>query len=75
MYIHKYLVHNHFYTEVAGIPDDNDYAMNEDTKGIVTADKSSEITSEVQSFGDDEVDFHFEEPASLTSSFDMKVIV
>ena len=75
MYVHKYLVRNHFYTEVDGIPDDNDYAMIEDTKGIVTADNSSEITLEVQTFGDDEVDFHFEEPASLTSSFDMKVIV
>ena len=49
--------------------------INEDTKGIVTADNSSELTSEGQTFGDDEVDFHFEEPASLTSSFDMKVIV
>ena len=75
MYIHTYLARNHFYTEVAGIPDDIDYAMNEDTKGVVTADNSSEITSEVQTFGDDEVDFHFEDPASLTSSFDMKVIV
>ena len=47
--------------------------MEEGTKGIITVDKSNEKPSEdhvTESLGDDEVDFHFEQPAIPSLSFD-----
>ena len=46
------------YTEVNDTPGDGKHGMDESTKGTVTAINSSEKTSEGQTLGDDEVDFH-----------------
>ena len=51
-----------------GILDDEDHTMDEDTKEIVTADKSSREASQDYKMGSDKVDY-FAQPASLPPSF------
>ena len=57
------------YTEVDCVHNE-EHAMDEDTKEVVATDDYCGETSLDQKMGGDEVDFHFQQPASLPPSFD-----
>ena len=57
--------------EVDGNPHDEVDGMDEETKGVDKSNGNASQDHEIQSMGDDEVDFHDERPATPPLSFDI----